>query len=131
MMMYLGSLIVALAVEECGLHQRIALRALMAAGTSPARIMLGFMLPTAFLSMWISNTATTAMMVPILEVVMGELGLSQSGRTMMLLAVAYSANVGGTGTIIGIRHGRAAGTVALINPLFHSYTAYSTIGILV
>ena len=67
-MLYLGSLIIALAVEESGLHKRLALRALMMSGTSPSSIMLGFMTLTAFMSMWISNAATTALMIPILEV---------------------------------------------------------------
>ena len=68
-----------------GLHKRLALRALMMSGTSPASIMLGFMCVTAFMSMWISNAATTAMMVPILEAVLHELGLSPAERRMMLL----------------------------------------------
>ena len=68
-MLYLGSLIIALAVEESGLHKRLALRALMMCGTSPSAIMMGFMILTAFMSMWISNAATTAMMMPILEVI--------------------------------------------------------------
>ena len=68
-MLYLGSLIIALAVEESGLHKRLALRALMMCGTSPSSIMMGFMILTAFMSMWISNAATTAMMMPILEVI--------------------------------------------------------------
>ena len=57
------------------------------------------MLPTAILSMWISNTATTAMMIPILEAVLLELGTEH--RTMMMLAIAFSANIGGTATLIG------------------------------
>lgn len=100
-MMYLGSLMVALAVEESGLHRRLALKAITLAGTSPARLMLGFMLPTAFLSMWISNAATSAMMVPIMEAVLAELNLVRKEKTMMYLALAYSANIGGTGTLIG------------------------------
>ena len=67
-MLYLGSLMIALAVEESGLHKRLALRALMMSGTSTSSIMMGFMILTAFMSMWISNAATTAMMMPILEV---------------------------------------------------------------
>ena len=55
----------AIAVEHCGLHNRVALRIIMMVGTSQARLMLGFMFTTMFLSMWISNTATTAMMLPI------------------------------------------------------------------
>ena len=67
-MLYLGSLMIALAVEESGLHKRLALRALMMSGTSTSSIMMGFMILTAFMSMWISNAATTALMMPILEV---------------------------------------------------------------
>ena len=68
-MMFLGGLILALGVETSGLHRRIALRMMLLIGTSPRRIMLSCMLATAFLSMWISNTATTAMMLPIVEAV--------------------------------------------------------------
>ena len=66
---FLGSLIVAISVEKCSLHTRIALKALITIGTSPRLLMLGLMLPTMFLSMWISNTATTAMMLPIVDAV--------------------------------------------------------------
>jgi len=67
--MFLGGLIMAIAVEHCGLHNRVALRIIMMVGTSQARLMLGFMFTTMFLSMWISNTATTAMMLPIVDAV--------------------------------------------------------------
>ena len=71
--------------------------------------MLGFMIPTCFLSMWISNTATTAMMGPIVDAVMTELEDSRSmndliaknTRKMIFLSVAYAANTGGTGTLTG------------------------------
>ena len=59
----------AIAVEHSGLHNRVALRIIMMVGTSQARLMLGFMITTMFLSMWISNTATTAMMLPIVDAV--------------------------------------------------------------
>ena len=63
--MFFGGLIVAIAIEECNLHLRIALTVMKAAGSKLHSLMAAFMAVTAFLSMWISNTATTAMMLPI------------------------------------------------------------------
>ncbi len=107
--LFIGGFLVALAMQKWDLHKRIALRILMFTGTRPARILLGFMLATAFLSMWISNTATTMMMVPILISVISKLeeqtqkntNTSNSYSTGLLLGVAYSASIGGMMTLVG------------------------------
>ncbi|XP_068207431.1 protein I'm not dead yet-like [Palaemon carinicauda] len=79
-MMFLGGLAVAIAIEHCNLHQRIALFVILHVGQSPRRLMTGFMVTTMTLSMWISNTASTAMMVPVVEVIILELQLSHKGE---------------------------------------------------
>ncbi|MCD4731988.1 MAG: SLC13 family permease [Bacteroidales bacterium] len=105
--LFIGGFIVALAMQKWNLHKRIALKILMVTGVSPGRILLGFMLATSFLSMWISNTATTMMMVPILISIIQKLeeiiGKKNIGRYSigLLLGVAYSASIGGIATLVG------------------------------
>lgn len=105
--LFLGAFIVALAMEKWELHRRIGLKILSLLGKSGSGIILGFMLTTAFLSMWISNTATAMIMVPIalavivkLEETTGE-GQLKEFTVALLLAIAYSASIGGVATIIG------------------------------
>ncbi len=105
--LFIGGFLVALAIQKWGLHKRIAIKILQIVGLSPGRILFGFMFATAFLSMWISNTATTMMMVPILLSIILKLE-ELNGREKvsnfavgLLLATAYSASVGGIATLIG------------------------------
>ena len=112
--LFMGGFFIALGLEKHGLHKRIALNLIRITGTHANGIILGFMIATAFLSMWISNTATTVMMLPIAMSVidlMVESDLTQqkdhNPRSFqvfsvgLLLSIAYSANIGGTATIIG------------------------------
>jgi sodium-dependent dicarboxylate transporter 2/3/5 len=104
---FVGGFMMALAMEKWNLHRRIALKLLLMIGVSPGRILVGFMAASAFLSMWISNTATTMMMIPILMSIVHSLEehLSEKALTRyatgLFLAVAYSSSVGGMSTLVG------------------------------
>lgn len=109
--LFMGGFFLAVTMEKWGLHKRIALTIMGWVGTGPTRLILGFMIATAFLSMWISNTATTAMMLPI-GLAVGEMfrpsgpdgepldGPYHFGIALML-GVAYAASIGGVATLIG------------------------------
>jgi len=107
--LFFGGFIMALALEKVKLHKRIALNIISFTGTSPNKIILGFMISTAFLSMWISNTASTLVMLPIgMSVIQllidDENGYTKNDRNFALsvmLGIAFSANIGGVSTIIG------------------------------
>jgi len=113
---FLGGFMIALAIERWGLHRRIALSIISIVGVTPARVVLGFMVATGFLSMWISNTATAMMMLPIgmavvaqIATLMGREGDSEEAMregnfafgTALMLGIAYAASIGGMATLIG------------------------------
>ncbi|XP_019891299.1 protein I'm not dead yet-like isoform X2 [Musca domestica] len=120
--MFLGSLIVASAIEYCNLHKRLALKTILLVGCSPRRLHIGLICVTSFISMWISNSATTAMMCPIVKAVLQELetnhvleiwmpedeepaseGKRHSSRVALAFyfGIAYASTIGGCGTLIG------------------------------
>ena len=104
-LLILGAFFVAKAIESNNLHKRIALATIRAIGTSRSKVMLSFMIATGFLSMWTSNNSTTLMMLPIGLAILArekELGADTSrfGPALML-CIAYSASIGGTGTLVG------------------------------
>lgn len=107
--LYMGGFIIAIAIEKWNLHKRIALNIIHLIGADIRKIILGFMVATGFLSMWISNTATSVMMLPIGLAIIKQLKDNPAteedenllfGKSLML-AIAYSASIGGMATLIG------------------------------
>ncbi len=104
--LYLGGMVLGVALESTGLHRRIALHVLKLVGATPQRLILGLLLATALVSAWISNTATTVMMLPIALALCREISERGGADTprlhaALLLAVAYGSSVGGIATKIG------------------------------
>ena len=104
--LFLGGFLLGIAMQRWNLHRRLALHVLKLVGHQPRRQIGGFMIATGFLSMWVSNTATTIMMLPIGMSVISLLGDSDPDEikryaTALLLAIAYSASIGGVATLIG------------------------------
>mgnify|MGYP003113690139 FL=1 len=107
--LYMGGFMLAIAIEKWNLHKRIALQVIRIIGTNISKIILGFMVATAFLSMWISNTATSVMMLPIAMSIVTQLKDNPATREdenlifgkALMLGIAYSASIGGVATLIG------------------------------
>lgn len=112
--LYMGGFIIAIAMEKWNLHRRIALTIISWVGTNARGIVLGFIIATAFLSMWISNTATSLMMVTIGIALISQLGgiidksdmadkkvLKANLGKALMLSIAYAASIGGMGTLVG------------------------------
>lgn len=99
--LFMGGFIIGLAIQKWNLHQRIAYNIIEVVGTSEKRVILGFMLATAFLSMWISNTATAVMMLPIGLSVVNHFGDRKPFSKNLMLGIAYAASIGGVATLIG------------------------------
>lgn len=135
--LFMGGFMIALAMEKWNLHRRIALTIISLIGTNTNRIVLGFMVSTGFLSMWISNTATAMMMVPIglaiIYKVSDALKEDPSIDTLkdnfafgkaLMLSIAYSASIGGVATLIGTPPNAALAGV--INEMYDIQLSFST-----
>jgi sodium-dependent dicarboxylate transporter 2/3/5 len=108
--LFLGGFLIAMALERCGLHRRMATAVLGVVGARPANLILGFMAATAFISMWVSNSATVVMMLPMATSVIAlarggaDAAVGAESRNFdvaLLLGIAYAGNIGGLGTLIG------------------------------
>ena len=133
--LFLGGMGIAAAMQQWNLHRRVAIAIMRRVGTAPRRLLLGVLASTAFVSLWISNTATAAMMLPIGLAVLQELE-RQAGRRLasfgcaMMLAIAYGANVGGMGTKIGtVPNAQLAGFLAQERVVDVSFLGFMAIGL--
>lgn len=141
--LFMGGFVIALAMERWNLHKRIAINIISVMGTNTDRIVLGFMVSTGFLSMWISNTATSMMMVPIGLAIIYQVSeaLKDSGSVdtskenfafgkSLMLGIAYSASLGGMATLIGTPpNAILAGTVNELYGVDISFASWMLFGV--
>ncbi len=104
--LFAGGFFIAMAMQKWNLHERIALNIVLRTGTNPSRLVLGFLTGTAFMSMWMSNTATTLMMLPIAIAVVEQMRRrsypgAENFATALMLSIAYGAAIGGIATLVG------------------------------
>lgn len=101
--LFFGGFVLSLGLEKWHVHKQIAHRIIQIVGRSKANILLGFILSTAILSMWISNTATTLMMLPMASAILSNLSDNKHGKfpLYLLLSIAYAASIGGMATLVG------------------------------
>ena len=100
--LYMGGFVIALAIEKTGLHRRMALNILHITGTKKSRLLLGFMISSAVMSMWISNTATALLMLPIgLSIIRHFPEKSENFGKVLMFSIAYSCSIGGIATLVG------------------------------
>lgn len=101
--LFFGGFMLSLALEKWGVHKRIAELIIRTIGKSKSRVLLGFLLATALLSMWVSNTATALMMLPMALAVIDKIPQKKNSKysLYLLLAIAYGASIGGMGTLVG------------------------------
>ncbi|MEN9699790.1 MAG: hypothetical protein RLZZ301_988 [Bacteroidota bacterium] len=102
--LFFGGFVLALALEKWGVHEQLARRIIAKVGDSKSRVLLGFILSTGFISMWISNTATALMMLPMAVAVIEAMPVAHRQSkfsALLMLSIAYASNIGGVGTLIG------------------------------
>jgi len=104
--LFMGGFVIALAMEKWNLHKRIAITIVNFVGIKPSSIIIGFIIASAFLSMWVSNTATAIMMLPIAMSILELLDKNDKSakinfEIVLVLTIAYACNIGGMGTLIG------------------------------
>jgi sodium-dependent dicarboxylate transporter 2/3/5 len=131
--LFMGGMGIGAAMQQWNLHRRIALAIMNAIGTAPARLLFGFVSATAFVSLWISNTATAAMMFPIGTAVLAQCE-ARAGRRLahygaaIMLSIAYGANVGGIGTKIGTAPNALFSSFLSLHGLELDFLGYLAVG---